>query len=163
MTNNVYIIDTCSLIDLNIHNPIDVYPSVWERLDELIKKGLLVAPKEVFNEIKQQDDNLLKWVRGKKGFFKEVTQEQIRIVTEILQKYPSLIKVDRKYDADPFVIALAVEMASNNQTTLINIKRIVVTEEKLAGLKVKIPLICKDYNIDCINVIDMFRSEGIKF
>jgi len=163
MSNNIYVIDTCSLIDLEIHTPMDVYPSVWEKLEEMIRKGFLVAPKEVFNEIKQQDDKLSKWAKKQKNFFKDVSGEQIRIVTEILKKYPSIIRVDRKYDADPFVIALAVEMANNQQTTLTPIKRIVVTEERLAGLKVKIPLICKDYDIECINVVDMFRSEGVKF
>ena len=163
MSSNIYIIDTSSLIDLNIHNPIDVYPSVWKKLEQMIRKGLLIAPKEVFNEIKQQDDKLSKWVKKQRNLFKRISKEQTRIVTQILQKYPSIIKVDRKYDADPWVIALAVEMTNSRQTTLFSIKKIVVTEERLAGLKVKIPLICKEYNIDCINVIDMFRNEGIKF
>ncbi len=160
---NIYIIDSCSLIELNIHTPIDIYPSVWKKLEELIRKGLLISPKEVFNEIKQQDDKLFEWAKKQKNFFKEVTLEQLRIVTEILNKYPAIIKVDRRYDADPFVIALAVEMANNKQKTLFTIKRIVVTEEKLMGLKVKIPLICQDYGIEWINVNDMFRTEGIKF
>ncbi len=163
MSDCIYVIDSCSLIDLNIHTPIDVYPSVWKKLEELIRRGLLVSPKEVFNEIKQQDDKLSEWAKKQNNFFKEVSVEQLKIVTEILDKYPALVKIDRKYDADPFVIALAVEMATNQQQTLTTIKRIVVTEEKLAGMKLKIPLICKDYNIDCINVNDMFRSEKVIF
>lgn len=160
---SIYIIDSCSLIELNIHTPIDIYPSVWKKLEELIGKGLLVSPKEVSNEIKQQDDKLSEWAKNQQNFFKEVSEEQLKIVTEILSKYPSILKVDRKYDADPFVIALAIEMANNKQKTLFSIKRVVVTEEKLVGLKIKIPLICQDYKIECINVNDMFRNEGVKF
>lgn len=159
---SIYVIDSSSLIELNIHSPIDVFPIVWEKLEKLINNGLLIAPKEVLKEITMQDDKLSDWVKKQKNFFKDITPEQLKIVSEILQKYPSIINIERKYDADPFVIALAIEMARDQQKTIIAIRKIVVTEEKLS-LKIRIPRICKDFNIECMNVIDMFRNEGIKF
>ena len=57
MTSNHYIIDSCSLMELNRHNPLDVFPSVWEKIEDLINKDLLVAPKEVLNEVNEGDDN----------------------------------------------------------------------------------------------------------
>jgi hypothetical protein len=95
--------------------------------------------------------------------FKEETAEQIEIVKEILKKYPSLIKQDKHYAADPWVIALAIEMIRNPQQTLVEIKRIVVTEEKLRGNKVRIPSVCQEYSIQAIDILDMFRLEGWKF
>jgi hypothetical protein len=56
-----------------------------------------------------------------------------------------------------------MEMIHNKQKTLISIKRIVVTEEKLRGNKVKIPFICKGNSIESIDIITMFRIEGWKF
>ena len=88
------------------------------------------------------------------------------IVRQILEKYPSLAKSDNETAAaDPFVIALAVEMGSTTQQTLLHTAkgRIIVTEEKLRGNKVKIPFVCKDYDIECINIIEMCRVEGWKF
>ncbi len=38
-----------------------------------------------------------------------------------------------------------------------------VTEEKIRGDKIKIPFVCKKFNIESIDVIDMFRAEGWKF
>ena len=95
--------------------------------------------------------------------FKEPTQKQITIVQEILKDYPALIDAERKYDADPWVVALTIEMSSNQQTTLVTIKRIVVTEEKLRGNQIKIPFVCNQKSIEAIDVIELFRTEGWKF
>lgn len=163
MTNNIYIVDTSSLVKLNRNNPIDVFPSIWEKLKLLSDNNRLIAPKEVFNEIKQNDDMLSKWAKQQKRMFKEPTQKQITIVQEILKEYPALIDTERKYDADPWVVALAIELSSNQQTTLVSIKRIVVTEEKLRGNQIKIPFVCNQKSIEAIDVVELFRTEGWKF
>jgi hypothetical protein len=155
--------DSSSLIELNRHNPIDVFPSVWKNMESLISKGLLVAPTEVLYEITERDDQLAKWAKEQTSFFRAPTQKQIEILKGILKVYPSMVREDRKYDADPWVIALAIEMTTDSQQTLTPIKRIVVTEEKLRGEKVRIPYVCQKYNIDSIDIIEMFRIEGWKF
>lgn len=163
MTSNIYIIDTSSLIQLSKHNPHDVYPGVWKELEGLVDTGKLLAPKEVLNEIIKLDDGLSKWGKKHARMFKEPTEEQIKIVRKILEKYPSLVKSESEFDADPWVIALAIELSQNPQKTLFEIKRIVVTEEKLRGNKIKIPFVCQDFKIESIDIIDMFRAEGWKF
>ena len=163
MTSNIYIMDSSSLIELNRHNPIDVFPSVWKNMESLISKGLLVAPTEVLYEITERDDQLAKWAKEQTSFFRAPTQKQIEILKGILKVYPSMVREDRKYDADPWVIALAIEMTTDSQQTLTPIKRIVVTEEKLRGEKVRIPYVCQKYNIDSIDIIEMFRIEGWNF
>jgi hypothetical protein len=150
-------------MELNRHNPLDVFPSVWEKIEDLINKDLLVAPKEVLNEINEGDDKLANWAKKQNKLFKDPTNKQIDIVRGILNKFPSLVKENRKYDADPWVIALAVELATSTQKTLISIKRIVVTEEKIRGNKVKIPFVCQKYEIESIDIIDMFRKESWTF
>ncbi len=163
MTSNIYIMDSSSLIELNRHNPIDVFPSVWKNMESLISKGLLVAPTEVLYEITERDDQLAKWAKTQNSFFHAPTQKQIEILKGILKAYPSMVREDRKYDADPWVIALAIEMTTDSQQTLTPIKRIVVTEEKLRGEKIRIPYVCQRYGIDSIDIIEMFRIEGWKF
>jgi rRNA maturation endonuclease Nob1 len=118
MTSNCYIIDTSSLIELNKNNPMDVYPGVWAKIEQLINSNRLVAPKEVFNEIEQTDDSLSAWSKTQSKMFIEPTKRQIKIVKDILDIYPSLIKIDRRYDADPWVIALARDLIDNPQQTL---------------------------------------------
>ena len=163
MTTNCYISDTSSLVKLNRNNPLDVFPSIWKNLEKLASNNRLIAPKEVLNEISQNDDQLSKWAKNQKGMFIEPTPKQIGFVKDILRDYPSILDVDRKYDADPWVIALALEMVTRPQQTLVTIKRIVVTEEKLRGNKVRIPFICEKKSIESIDIITLFRIEGWKF
>jgi len=115
---NFYIIDSCSLIDLNRHNPIDLFPSLWKKIEELIKSNMMVSHIEVFNEITQQDDKLTEWIKKYKSIFRNVTQRQAEIVWEILKKYPSFVKIDNQYDADSWLIALAKEIKEDPQQSL---------------------------------------------
>ena len=163
MTLTVYVIDTSSLIGLNKHNPIDVYPGVWDRMDQLVRKERLFAPREVYDEISRGDDQLFEWSKGRTGMFVYPTEAQIRIVKEILAEYPSLIGMNKTYNADPWVIALALEMIRSPQRTLVDIRRIVVTEERIRGNRVKIPFICAKHSIESINILDLFRMEGWTF
>jgi len=163
MTSNHYIMDTSSLVELNRHNPIDVFTSVWKKLESLSKKSLLVAPAEVLSEIKERDDELASWAKRNNSIFQPPTRKQIEILKDILKNYPALVKEDRKYDADAWVVALAVEMTTDPQQTIIQLKRIVVTEERLRGDKVRIPYVCQKYSIESIGIIEMFRIEGWKF
>lgn len=159
-----YVIDTSSLIDLNYRYPVDVFPGIWKNLEKLIKDDLLVSPKEVLKEIK--DNSLKEWAKKQKKLFRELDELQMKIVKEILEKYPSLAKPDKDGpQADPFVIALAIALEKDPQQILTKSvrKRIIVTEERLRGNKEKIPFVCKEYGIDCINVIELFRTEGWKF
>ena len=132
-------------------------------MESLISKCLLVAPIEVLNEITERDDQLAKWAKEQTSFFRAPTQRQIEILKDVLKAYPSMVREDRKYDADPWVIALAKEMITDPQQTLTSIKRIVVTEEKLREKRVRIPYVCQKFNIDSIDIIEMFRIEGWKF
>jgi hypothetical protein len=163
MSKNYYIIDTSSLIDLNHYYPIDRFPSLWEKIENLVKTNRLLSHKEVFNEINNKDDMLADWAKKNRNMFKPITKKQIEIVKKILKDYPSIVKKDKKYSADPWIIALAIELAKSKQTTLFKVKRIVVTEEKLRGEKVRIPFICKQLDVDSMDMIGMFREEAWKF
>ncbi len=160
-----YIIDTSSLIELRKF-PNDVFPSLWKHIETLIAKGFMISHREVLKELSYQDDALKKWAQKQKVFFKDLDVDQLKIVKEILQKYPSLAKSDSETpSADPFVIALAIELKQDPQMTLIPSarKRVVVSEERLHGNRIRIPFVCKEYGIECITMIEMCRNEGWKF
>jgi len=165
-TNNCYIIDTSSLVNLKKNNPIDLFPTVWKKLESLIDDKRLFSPEEVYSEIKKKDDDLYKWAtKVHKKLFKKVTPKQIKIVGDILKEYPSLAHIDKESNADPWLIALAIELKEDRQHSLESkpIKRIVVTEERARGDRVRIPFVCDKFDITAIDVFDMFRTEGWKF
>jgi hypothetical protein len=162
---NYYVVDTSSLIEMKTKYPFDVFPSIWQRTERLIERGLLVAPDEVLKELLPKDDALAKWAKKNKKMFRQLDAFQIEKVREIVNEFPSIANSDSEAAAaDPFVIALAIELQEDPQQTLGTAvkKNIVVTEEKLRGNRVRIPFICKKYGVDCINAIDLFRKEGWK-
>lgn len=97
-------------------------------MELLINEKRLIAPKEVFFEITEQDDNLSSWAKKHKIIFRDPTESQIKLVKDLLEKFPALVKEDRKYDADVWVIALALEMDENSKGTLFPNKHIIVTD-----------------------------------
>jgi len=80
--------------------------------------------------------------------FAEVTQEQIRLVKDILRNFPNLIDVNSEIEeADPFVIALAI----TDRCT-------VVTQEGRKNIH-SIPNVCDHYGVDCVSLFEFFREQ----
>ena len=152
-----YCIDTSALIDLwrRKYAP-DVFRSLWEEIQKLISQGRLIAPQEVLEELKKQDDELLKWAKEHKGMFRDLDNEQQLQVRKILKKFPKLIDENKETpDADPFVIALAMSKGWK-----------VVTSEQPVDLNTnpdarsKIPNVCEYFNVKCIyQLLEFFREE----
>ncbi|MCD4728711.1 MAG: DUF4411 family protein [Pirellulales bacterium] len=137
--------------------PPDVFPGAWAKLDSLADSGLLVSNEEVLEELNRQEDRadeVCEWARCHVVIFHALDgpiQERVR---EILRSHPNLVDLKRrKSGADPFVVAHAILE-----------KCAVVTEENPSGgpNKVKIPDVCKAYNIECIKVLEMFRRETLR-
>ena len=163
ISNNYYIIDASSLIDLSKHNPIDIFPTVWKTLGNLSKQHYIMAPAEVKDEISKHDDALYSWCKKNENMFKKITVKQTEIVKNILMKYPSFVKDYGNCDADPWIVALDIEQSDFSMTINGRKNIVVITEEKLDGNKIKIPYICNEYNIGYIKNVEFFRKEKMQF
>lgn len=137
--------------------PLDVLPSLWIRIDSLIKNDRLIAPIEVKLELKRGGDALYDWACARGRMFREPTdiiQAQIQVIVD---QFPDFIP-NRSPDgiwADPYVIALAQVNSG-----------IVVTGEKLVDRNArmpKIPNICQAMRVECINLLELIRREGWSF
>jgi len=160
----IYIVDTSSFISLMIWNPIDIFPSVWSKLSEMGKQGLIIAPMEVRKELAVKDDDLADWTKNNHQIFKRLNIAQIEKVLEIQSTFPALIDPDKETPtADPFVIALA--LISDPQKTIDGTirQRQVVTQEKLNRNRIKIPFVCNNYGVQWCHVQEMFRRERLIF
>lgn len=168
MSKNIYyIIDTSSLIVIKPEIfPPDIYVNMWMDIENLVKNGRLISHKYVLEELRKyggKEDEILKWAEKHKNIFKDVTQQQSQLVQQILGKFPPLIDTNGSVEADPFIIALALEEERQKGLfSSINIKKI-VAEEKLKGNKIRIPFVAQEFGVTCINIFDMFREEGWKW
>jgi hypothetical protein len=143
-----YSIDTSALIEawIRLYPPI-VFPSIWQKLEEIIVNGDLRATEEVLHEIEKKEDQLHKWAKGNSQLFVPLDGNIQITVADILAKHPRLVDERKnRSQADPFVIALAL----NNTVT-------VVTLEQSKNLnKPRIPDVCSAMNIKCITLVEMF-------
>ena len=155
--------DSSSLIDLMRFTPIDIYPTVWGRLESLINEHRLMAPVQVLHEIKRGNDTLANWACTHKKMFHSINQDVLLAVKQILEKYPSLAKRRDEADADAFIIGLAISITKPTQQRFTSSETIVVTEEKLKNNKVVIPFVCKQYELKYLPYLGMFRAEGWQF
>ncbi len=151
----IYVVDTCSFTTLHKIYPRDVFPGVWEKVDELIESGRLISVDEVLHEISRQDDVLAKWAKARKEIFIPLTEEVQDAAKDIVNRFVKILDFKKnKSGADPFLIGLAQTREDS----------IVVTEEKNSGGpdKHKIPDICNAIKIPHMNFLSMLKSEGLK-
>lgn len=122
----------------------------------MIEQGVILIPEEVKKEIGAGKDELVNWMKKNCKNYIPISEEQIGIVREIVNKYPlvSQYKKPRANHADPFVVAVA---------KIYNVA--VVTFEKPNGRSnhPAVPDLCKEYGVEFCTIADFFEKEGISF
>ena len=153
----LYCIDTSSLIHAYQRSyPPDILPDLWDkRFDELIDTGQLISPFDVLEELKQKHDDLHEWAKLRPDMFVEIDDYQDELAS-IMDEFPRLVDTKKgKSGADPMVIALA--MSKNQRCT-------VVTEEGFGTEKSpRIPFVCAQRDLRCINILQLLRDQVWKF
>lgn len=156
----IYIVDTSILIDIRRHYPI---PDLWNEIEKLLKLNRIISHEYVYEEIIPQKldgvDGLTEMVSRYKKHFLSTTQKQIDLVAEIIQKFPGLIDHNSsKNQADPYIVAIAVELREVPED-LFNKKEYVVVTNENKDKSMRIPAVCKEYKIRCINLFEFFEEN----
>jgi len=154
----VYCVDTSSLIHAWARAyPPQRFPGLWAAFDDLIEAGRMVASIEVYNELQKKDDDVFAWAKERKdALFRDIDDDTQSAVITVMAKYPKLVDTSTgKSGGDPFVIAQAIALGSSC---------CVVTQEVGGSDRSpKIPYVCRQEGIDCINLLDMIQREQWTF
>jgi hypothetical protein len=155
----IFCLDTNVFIQAwNGYYAIDFFPDYWNSLDQLAQQGLVFANEEVKKEIEDTDDELKEWISSKHHFFKPIDDAVQECLVEVFKdpNHRRLVdSVKGRSKADPWVIAHA--MAE---------RAIVVTKEEFAPpetQRIRIPNVCDDLGIECINDYELIRRLGLNF
>jgi hypothetical protein len=134
--------------------PPDVFRTLWDRIEELVDTGELIASEEVYVELAKKDDDLHDWIQARKAMLVPLDEAIQQHVAEILGKYPRLVDTLKgRSQADPFVIATAIEHDA-----------VVVTGEIMGTVaKPRIPFVCQAEGIRCITFLEMIRELKLTF
>lgn len=152
----VYGIDANILIFLGNNMPIDVYPGVWEQLEELIADGRALMPRDVYDELTMVDDSCAEWAKARQGFIEEPGDRHVSLVRDITDSYPGWVR-GRKNAGDPWLIAHA-DIGGYT----------IVTNEGRRGRGVEnqnlgVPNVADAFEVPCLKFTELAREEGWRF
>lgn len=148
-----YCADTSSLIAAwEERYPQENFPRFWEKLEALGNAERIFVPESVVDETDRRSKELNKWLKDRPqsvvGYEVAIQQE----AKTILERYLLLVKQTKsRFAADPFVIATA------------KVKGLVVLTEEApsnSGNRPKIPDVCRELSIECVNLIALIRREN---
>jgi hypothetical protein len=166
-TQHIYCIDANVLIQSwqKYYSP-DLCPDYWNILNELGKQQLIFIPEEVKNEIVVADnpdkteDDLSKWLKRSSIPINKPTENVIACWKKILGADPThkllVDNIKGRSLADPWLIAHAMDM-----------KATVVTKENVESAmnskRIKIPNVCQNMGVRCIDDFAFIKEIGVKF
>lgn len=161
--DNKYIVD--ANIFITAHRqiyPFDVVPSFWEQLIEKSAHKIIIL-EEVQNEILRGNDKLAEWYNEESSNFivaRIPGQAVIEAYREIINsvnnngQYRQSAKDEFASIADSWLCAYGLAYEGT----------IVTLETYQEGVKnrIKIPNVCRDFNIKYINLLEFMREIGMK-
>ena len=162
MTTDIYCIDASSLINLKQYYKRKVFSGLWDKIEEMVHTGRLIAPDEVRREI-AKDDLLGPWAKKNKKMFRNPDQELMDTTKDVIKDFTNLAEPGKFGPAaDPFIVALALLEERRGFRSLLQERSscLVVTEERRTH---GIPVACTHYDIECVTLVDLFDREGWEF
>ena len=69
--------------------PQKVFPSLWDRVEQLIKEDRMFAPEEVLKEI-ESDDEISAWLVRQKIMFKKIDDRLWTLAREVANRFPAI-------------------------------------------------------------------------
>lgn len=158
----IYLLDANTYIEAkNSYYSMDFCPAYWAWLDNQFANGVAGSIDMIGRELRDGNDELAEWVKARKGQFiandDDVTQAAfVQIIEYVMaQNFNPANRDNFLAKADPWLIAKAMSIGA-----------IVVTHESLvseATKKVKVPNICKQFGVQCINTFEFLRQTKAKF
>lgn len=157
-----YLLDANTYIQAkNQYYGMDICPAYWEWLDQQFGYQIVGSIDMIARELKDGNDELSDWVKARPGHFLKCDDiDTQKAFSEIVNKimagnYNSGNRDNFLAKADPWIIAKAKTLNA-----------IVVTHEALLSpetKKVKVPNICNQFNVSCINTFQFLRQLNAKF
>lgn len=136
----------------------ETYEPLWKLIEVKIQNREIVCSEEVVREIKDHRHvEFQNWFKQNKSIMGiENTTEVVRFAAKILNEHQEVLFQRPRNGADAFVIALA-----KVHGLIVISEEVEITAEQLkSGKCPSIPNLCKEYNVECVNVFGFCRVEG---
>lgn len=165
IASDIYSIDTNVFLDIWCPPEGNIYsksrmPELWDHIEKLVGKGRIIATKEVYDELcEHASPDLKQWLDDHKSMF-NLSDKQVGyaddVINKVYSKYKDGYRPEVKDAADPFVAAVALE---HRATVLTQEQRQDPHDPALVNGP-RIPTICAEYNLPCVNIEEFVTKEG---
>jgi hypothetical protein len=157
-----YLLDANTYIQAkNQYYGMDICPAYWDWLDIQFQQGTIASVDMIGRELKDGNDELAEWAKARPGHFiknDDISTQQI--FAEVVQAvmagdYNAGNRDNFLAKADPWIIAKAKSIGAA-----------VVTHESFVApntKKVKVPNICQQFGVPCINTFQFLRELDARF
>ena len=157
-----YLLDANTYIQAkNQYYGMDICPAYWSWLEQQYHLGIIGSIDMISRELKEGNDDLADWVKVRpQHFIPNDDEETQSIFTEIVHAvmegdYNSGNRDSFLAKADPWIIAKAKVM----DATVVSHEAHLTPNTK----KVKIPNICQQFEVPCINTFELLRELKAQF
>jgi predicted nucleic acid-binding protein len=156
-----YIFDTNVFIRSKNDMPMDLWPTFWNKLTEMVNSGVIFSSSMVKDEINHGKDELTEWLKNNapKSFYISLdadiinnyqqtqlwAQNQYRFTIAALQTFANV--------ADAYLVATAI----TNNLTLVTYEKSNLQSKK----RVMIPDVCNAFGVKCCDFNTVLREMGI--
>ena len=160
----MYLLDANVFIEAkNFYYRFDTFPGFWEWLDTKQSIKLIASIEPICEEILKGNDELADWIKPRKdsGWFLPVddleTQQNLsQIAAWVMgQPFKESAKPEFLSGGDPWLIAKAKTLGAT-----------IVTQETFdaqSRKKVKIPNVCRAFEVPYVNTFDLLRQNSAAF
>ena len=139
----------------------DICPGYWNWLDQQFELGLVASIDMVGRELKAGNDELVNWVKDRPTHFVESNDDETQAAFADIATFVAAgdFKPGNRDNflagADPWIIAKAATLNA----------KVVTHEARLYfnTKKVKIPNICHQFKVPCINTFQFLRELKAQF
>lgn len=161
-----YLLDSNTFIQAHkTYYKMNFCSAYWDWMDGQFEKAKLSSIEFVQKEILRMNDELSNWVKDRKQFFlsqsDHPTQAAFSAVANQVMSYGDHFIPGAQQEflqcADPWLIAKALGMSED--VTIVTHE----TFDAKIKKKVKLPNICKDFNVSYINTYQLLETLNAKF
>ncbi|MDE2785405.1 MAG: DUF4411 family protein [Chloroflexota bacterium] len=134
----------------------DRVPEFWDWLAAMGQRGLVKAPREVYDKVTQADDALSRWLKRNREALLLAEMINGDLIRRVIDEgyAPDLTDVEiEQLNEDPFLVAYA--LADPEQ------RRVVSTERSRPSARRanrRIPDVCRDFGIPCHDTFRFIRE-----
>ena len=160
----IYILDSNALMEPSrTYYAFDLAPTFWQWLSSSSLEGRVASIDRVKDEVSAGKGDLVEWVKGlRESFWLPETAESVGAAIAIARWANEPARIYRRAAIDEFMDSADLQIIAHAMAVLGGIVVTRETSDPNSRRRVKIPDVCNEFSVPCINPTDAYRQLGLR-